>query len=458
MSIRLRLALWYGVALAVLLILCGVAIRTAVEQQLRHDIDAALLQPADEVVGELQQQTALPGFNPSVYRPIVQTFKAPGVYVQLDDATGKPFAESPTLQQDHLPFTRSTISRSGSFDEVQLGGASVRLYTRPLRYKGQTIGYVQVGKSLVDESRALRTLTTILVLVGVSALVLSSIVAWLVAGRALRPLARMTAGARAIARSGGFGQRLSRHPGRDELATLSTSFNDVLTSLDRAHAAQQRFLTDASHELRTPLTALEANLDFLAMAPDAPPGDRDEALLAASRAVKRMGRLVDDLLYLARVETGQELHVHPVELDQVVVAAYKEAKPLADGRQTELASVEEAVVLGDPDRLQQVLLILLDNAFKYTPSGGSVLLALEARDGWATVSVVDNGIGIPEEEQPRIFNRFYRSPRTSSRQPEGSGLGLAIAQQIVEGHHGRIAVQSVPGQGSVFTVSLPLHR
>ena len=458
MSIRIRLAIWYGIALAVVIVLLGVAVRAAVERQLQQDVDSALVQPAQEVAAELEAQKGLPWFDRSLYLPLVQTFKDPGEYIQLDDAKGGFKAGSATLQGDQLPRPRSKIGPSGAFTVEDVNGAAVRLYTLPLVAGRHLIGYVQVGKSLHDERLALQTLTIILVLVGTAAIVLSSLVAWLLAGWALKPLASMTRAARSIALSRKFGERLPEPRSRDELGTLASTFNDVLSSLDQAHAVQRRFLADASHELRTPLTALEANLDYLAMAPDAPAEERKDAFQAARQAVKRMGRLVHGLLYLARMEAGQEVQHRPVELDQIVVSAYKEVKPLANGVQTALASVDEAVVLGDPDRLQQLLLILLDNALKYTPSGGSVSVALIAQDGWATISVQDTGIGISDKERERIFRRFYRSQAAAGHYAEGSGLGLAIADQIVESHHGRIDVTSAPGKGSTFTIALPICR
>jgi signal transduction histidine kinase len=381
---------------------------------------------------------------------------SPSLYVQIDDARGKVMDRSATLQDDSLPPPRRDIGASGSFDVVTVGGNRVRVHTRPLFYHGQLVGYIQVGRPLSLETDALATLTAILIVVGLAAILISSVVAWLVAGSALKPLAAMTRVARAIARSRRFGDRLPQPGSRDELAVLAAAFNEVLTSLDKAHTAQQRFLADASHELRTPLTALEANLGYLTMARRAPAPEREEAFLAARREVKRMGRLVNELLYLARHDAGQQMERRPVELDQVVVAAYREIKPLANGVATSLSSLDEAVVLGDPDRLEQVVLILLDNALKYTPPGGSVSVALEAQDGQAAVSVSDTGPGMAEDELPHIFDRFYRSPRSEQRYREGSGLGLAIAKQIVESHDGCIEVQSAPGQGSVFTVSLPL--
>lgn len=452
MSIRFRLAVWYGVALAVLLVLFGVVVRTAAQRQLEEDARAILVQPAAEEAAALRSE-AVAGLQPAVYLPVLSNSS---LYVQIDDSKGKILKQSATLQEDSLPPLRRGIGRSGAFDVVSVGGARVRMYTQPLFFQGRLAGYIQVGRPLSLETDALNTLTVILLVVGAVAIVIASIVAWLVAGSALKPLATMTRAARAIARSRGFGDRLPQPGSQDELAVLAAAFNDVLASLDDAHTAQQRFLADASHELRTPLTALEANLGYLAMARDAPSREREEAFLAARREVKRMGRLVNELLYLARNDAGQRMERRPVELDQVVVAAYREVKPLTNGVNTSLSSLDEAVVMGDPDRLEQVVLILLDNALKYTPRGGSVSVALDAQDGHAAVSVRDTGPGISREELPHIFDRFYRSPGSEQRHGEGSGLGLAIAKQIVESHGGRIEVQSVPGEGSVFTVSLPL--
>jgi signal transduction histidine kinase len=171
---------------------------------------------------------------------------------------------------------------------------------------------------------------------------------------------------------------------------------------------------------------------------------------------ERLARLVGELLLLARADAGQPLGRDRVALDDVLVETVRGARPLADGVELGIAALEPATVLGDRDRLKQLLLILVENALRYTPRGGRARVALRRRDGRAELEVADTGIGIAAADLPRVFDRFYRGDEARSRDAGGSGLGLAIARWIAEAHGGRIAVESRPGEGTTFTVSLPL--
>jgi signal transduction histidine kinase len=221
-------------------------------------------------------------------------------------------------------------------------------------------------------------------------------------------------------------------------------------------------VADASHELRTPLAVLRGNLDLLRNmadgSTDADAEERAQILGEMAGETERTERLVGGLLLLAQADAGQHLTLVPTALGPVVRDAFRAARFLREGVELRLGDVpEEAWVAGDADRLKQLLLVLLDNALKYTPAGGRVtidarFLSREGEDGVA-VRVEDTGPGIPPDEQARIFERFYRADR--AREAAGAGLGLAIARWLVEEHQGAIEVESTPGQGSVFTMWLP---
>lgn len=171
-----------------------------------------------------------------------------------------------------------------------------------------------------------------------------------------------------------------------------------------------------------------------------------------------MSRLVADLLVLARADAGQPLKRERVELDRLLLAVFQETRVLARGRKLSLRDLDQLLVYGDPDRLKQLLVILADNAIKYTPDGGEVQLILRRAPGAAVISVSDTGIGIAAEDLPHIFDRFYRADKARSRDQGGTGLGLSIARWIAESHGGHISVESTLGRGSVFTVRLPLAQ
>jgi len=212
-------------------------------------------------------------------------------------------------------------------------------------------------------------------------------------------------------------------------------------------------VADASHELRTPLTIIRANADVLGWTDAGDPLERAQALADLAGEAERMGRLVDDLLTLARADAGQALTPRPTPALPALEDAYRRARTLAIGREVALERADDTTVRADPDALGQLLLILVENALKYTPAGGRVALALRLDGAEARLSVADTGPGIDPADLPHIFERFYRAE--TARATSGSGLGLAIARWLAEQHGGRIDVASAPGQGSTFTVVLP---
>jgi signal transduction histidine kinase len=286
---------------------------------------------------------------------------------------------------------------------------------------------------------------------------------WLLARAALRPIDRLAQAAQAIGDAQDFGRRVPNSGSHDEVERLAVTFNEMLGRLQSAYehlnaalTVQRRFVADASHELRTPLTSIRGNIGFLRRVVDMDPSDRDAALADVASEVERMSRLVGDLLTLARADAGQHLPKVPVELVPLVREVARQARFLSDGAvEVTLGPLDEACVQGDPDHLKQLLLILADNAIKYTPPGGRIWLASRRVNGHLRVQVADSGVGIEPREHARIFERFYRAD--PARSSGGAGLGLPIARWIAEEHGGQITVDSSPGQGSLFTVELPVH-
>jgi signal transduction histidine kinase len=229
--------------------------------------------------------------------------------------------------------------------------------------------------------------------------------------------------------------------------------NQTLERLERLFHGRQRFLADVSHELRTPLTTIRGNVDLMRRMGEADP----EALDVVQDELQRMTRLVDDLLLLARADTGSlPIQRKPVELDTVFLDIYRQVRSLDQPVDIVLREVDQAYVLGDEDRLRQLILNLIDNAIKYTPPGGNVGLSLSKSNGIVEIEVTDTGVGISFEDLPRVFDRFYRVDKARSRNLGGSGLGLSIARWIAQAHGGDIRVESREGEGSKFTISLPI--
>jgi signal transduction histidine kinase len=215
-------------------------------------------------------------------------------------------------------------------------------------------------------------------------------------------------------------------------------------------------VADVSHELRSPLTAIRGNLDLLRRGGVDNNAERDASITAIDSESARMQRMVQDLLLLAHADAGVGIQKETVELDTLLLDIYRQARLTASGVKVSWGSEDQAQVVGDPDRLKQLFVNLVDNAIKYTPNGGEVTLSLEREEPWVRVAVADTGVGIPPRDLPKIFDRFYRIDRARARADGGAGLGLSIVKWIVDAHDGRIDVKSEVGKGSTFTVWLLL--
>jgi two-component system OmpR family sensor kinase len=353
---------------------------------------------------------------------------------------------------------------------VEVDGARLRQLVTPLRIAGApdsqpTFLLVQVARPLAPMQQTLGTLQATGLGVGAAGVLVALGAGWLLARAALGPIDVLARTALAIGAARDFGRRVPmRGSARDEIGRVSTAFNGMLDELQSAHAqmeaalaSQRRFVADASHELRTPLGTLRGNIDLLRHMRgecEACDARHSEILGDLAAETQHMGRLVSDLLLLAQADAGQHLTLHPLDVGAVGLAVARSARVLRPDVQIDVTGDWNALcVRGDSDRLRQVLLILLDNALKVTPPGGTVSMSATRHGQTIALRVVDRGPGIAVEEQSRIFDRFYRSHR--GRSGEGTGLGLAIAHWIIGEHNGRIEVSSTPGAGAMFTVHLP---
>jgi signal transduction histidine kinase len=295
---------------------------------------------------------------------------------------------------------------------------------------------------------------------GLIGLVLAAVLAWLVSRWVARPVQLTAAAARAVA-DGDYDQRIEPG-GPAEVQELARTFNRMAHQVKTSQQAQQDFVANVSHDLKTPLTSIQgfsqAMLDGTAADPAA---NRRAAEIIHSEA-GRMRRMVDDLLLLARLDAGQiEMKREGIDAGQVLAGCVARLEPVAAAREVRLTVELPAdglpSVTGDGDRLMQLFFNLLDNALKHTPTGGEVTAGGEASADYVEFWVTDTGPGIPADELPRIFERFYQVDKSRARaESEGAGLGLAIAQELAQAHGGRIRAESVTGLGTRFTVTLPV--
>jgi signal transduction histidine kinase len=453
--LRVRLTLWYSFVLAGVLALFGLAVYGMLVNSLTAQIDRTLKEAANTIVATIQLDPFLLPTMPPVGR-----LGLPGLYAQV----WRPDLTLHSETNNLLPYTSEPLDAEAlkygrpALRNVYVGEAHLRVLTSPVTtIDGTLVAYVQTATGLESVDIAKRTLVLVLVLGGCAAVMASAIVSSLSAGRALRPLNTITQTALQITRADDLSRRIPLPPGgpRDEVGRLAQAFNESLERLEKLFNAQRRFLADVSHELRTPLTAIRGNVDLLRRMGGADPTSLD----AIQSEAERMSRLVGDILLLAQAETGNLPLVNvQVELDTLLLEVFREAQVLSAGVHVHIGEIDQALVLGDRDRLKQLLLNLVSNALKFTPEGGRVTLGLARVNDWARLTVADTGSGVPPTDLPRIFERFYRVDKARSRTLGGAGLGLSIAQRIAQMHGGRIEAASdgVSGHGATFSVWLPL--
>jgi two-component system OmpR family sensor kinase len=460
MTLRIRLALWNALVIAGAICLLGALTYVVEARSLSQELDESIHAQARNLQSLYQVRASLPPRARERIIPQPSVFSAPAYHVQILDPDGAILERSSGLGGRQLPVNPTSLKKAeegeGLFESVLLEGQDVRVFTMPLIADEEFVGYAQVARSQEAVEDALKFLRNTLLGAGAGLVVLSMIVAWFLAGVPLQPIGRITRAARSVGLSGRLDQRLPSVRTRDEIGRLVDTFNRMMDRLENAFLAQRRFVGDASHELRTPLTTIRGNLELLKRSGAVTESGMQEALQDVIDESERMSRLVQGLLALARADAGQRLARDPVRLDELVRVVHREAQMVSNGVAVHLDANEPAEVVGDADALKQLLLILVENGVKYTPSGGTVTLDLHYEGGDAVLAVRDTGVGIASDELPQIFERFYRSP--VARASGGTGLGLSIARWIAEEHGAELQVASRVGAGTTFTIRLQAQR
>jgi heavy metal sensor kinase len=452
LSIRLRLTLWYIALLAVILAGFSLALYVALSQQLHQGLDdrlraeagslTALLQRNEvEVEGEERTALQLPPSEMSV-RLLDRSGREAFATGLLRGAPMDAAAREIALRDGGAPFTVST------------GSAEVlRGYVIPLMHERDLRGFIEVAQSLDAVEAPLHGLSLILLIAIPATLALAWLGGLFIADRALRPIAAITREAQEISAQQ-LDRRINLDLPDDEVGRLARTFDAMLARLDAAFRRQRQFTADASHELRTPLTVMKGNIGVALNRPRSAE-DYRHTLVQIESEVDRLSRLADDLLLLARSDSGRPL-IEYTDLDLAALArrVIDDLRPLAEAKtlSLNLTAPDALPMRGDADRLQRVLYNLIENAIKYTQRG-SVDIGLEAASP-IRITVRDTGPGIAAEHLARVFERFYRadSSRTASN---GTGLGLAIAHSIVTAHGGAIEIDSHVGEGTTVVVTMP---
>jgi heavy metal sensor kinase len=380
---------------------------------------------------------------------------------------------------DEFDETRGDVERSAreAVAAMKVRGDEIAVYEagRLLASKGSRSGdpasYRSASRDVPAGGRVYRVVVSVslspvqdtmraalrVILVGLPlVLALAGIGGYLLAGRTLRPLSSMAAQARRINDSS-LHTRIEIGRAAEEMETLVASFNELLSRLDQSFDGMRRFVADASHELRTPISVIRGEAD-VALSIERTPAEYQASLAVVLDESRRLSRLVDDLLNLARADAGRvRLQVHDFYLNELVSDCCRSAQGIAGARQltVECRPGDDLQYRGDEDLLRRLVMNLLDNAMRYTPPGGTVSAALEPNGAAVRLRISDTGVGIAPEDAARVFERFYRAGEARSRLDGGFGLGLAIVKWIAESHHGSVECASQPGAGSTFTVTLP---
>jgi two-component system, OmpR family, sensor kinase len=482
-STRMRLTAWYAALLVVVLFALGASVDTLARNRLMADVDLRLLSTAEDIGTGIERNLASWPFSTEPVRfedivPTLGSFASRGQLIQITSRTGEVVRSSEYAPSKPIVPESGEPSGEPEIVSTELAGDEARAVHYPVTVTDRDgvrwyIGAVIVGERLTTMHETLASLRQVLLVASALGLALALAGGWVLAGRALRPVDRVTAAAAAIATGDGtatsLSSRLAVPPTDDELSRLSATFNAMLDRLQASFRAQERFVGDASHELRTPLTAIRGNVDVLLRQSrlsgrELGATDLAPALDDIRRESDRMRRLLDDLLLLARADAdaGKDpadtttIRHETVRLDEIAADAVRSAAALASGQVLELEAARGVQVPGDPDRLHQLVMILLDNAIRHTPPGGRIRVAVASTaDGQARIAVRDEGEGIAPEHLPHLFERFYRADGARGRSSGGTGLGLAIAQAICRAHGGDISVTSAPDQGATFLVTLP---
>lgn len=453
MSLRNRLTLLNIVLLGGLFIFFGVLAYAVVTVMLYNQIDSSLERTAKQVITQVRRNE-----EGGLARLDTSNFKlTSNILIQVWDGK-QAVGNSPVLGDVNEPMdqvgAKSTIP---IYRDVTVeDGIHLRILSVPLVSERRFVGVIQVAANLEIVDSARRILLSALLFASVLGVAIAALASQVSVKQFLSPLETITSAADQINRADDLSRRVPYDGApEDEIGQLVDAINQTFERLEVLFTSQQRFIADVSHELRTPLTVIKGNVDLMRRTKsfDA------ESLDSIDQEAGRLTRLVTDLLLLAKAEAGSlPLTKSTVELDTLLMEVFSEMRILAANKvQVKLIEIDQLRVNGDRDRLKQVFLNLIATAIQYTPFGGEVFLNLSRSAEYAKLIVRDTGPGIPAEDLPYIFERFYRAEKSRTRSGvAGFGLGLSIAHWIVEQHGGKIEVSSREGKGTTFAIWLPL--
>lgn len=462
-SIRLTLTLWNALIMAAVLVLFSITIYTTLAEHLYGEYDKELAILAQS----LTNPTLAPFWDTpqSAFDQVLEDFigtKGKGYYIQMTLASGAPGARTGNLEDKVLSLSKGqlTKAREGktSFYTLSKGvdGTPLRIIVAPAVVDDTMVGVLQLGIPLTDAMAALEDVRMVMAVSIPLVLLIIAFGSWMLTVKALKPVELLTQAARRISAEN-LSERIRIANPDDEIGKLASTMNEMLARLESSFSRMCRFSTDVSHELRTPLTIMRGEMEIGARwAKDVT--ECRSIMESSLEEIDRMTGIIEDLLELARLDDGQMvLELREMNLVPLLgkIMSHEKLRQSA-GRVVVEGGEDPVMVQGDDRLLRMVFVALLDNALRYSPAGETVTMRVEQSAGKATVAVRDHGPGMLPEDAVRIFDRFYRIDEARNRSHGGVGLGLPLVRSIVEAHGGTVDVDTAPGKGSTFTVSLPL--
>lgn len=457
LSIGVRLMLWYLAIFAMGELIFGASMWLILRHNLYDIVDDSLESQIEDLKNFLASQKP-DATVAKLQEEVNETYaiEHSGDFLQIHLETGDLIYRSPFLEKHPAVLMPPDQIKSPIFRSQKVDRHHFRFAYEKLNVNGRTYT-VEMGVHSGDAVRTLNLFRSSLLTFAPALLLIAAVVGYWMSHRALRPVDALVRTARQIG-GANLNSRLQKLNTGDELQRLSDTLNEMLDRIETAFRRVTQFTADASHELRTPVSLIRTEAE-LALRRSRGEAEYQESMRHILLEAERTTALIEELLALARADSGREaLHLEPVDFRLTLgglVDGWKQVAAIRDLQFSAAIENSNAFVMGDETMLRRLADILLDNAFKYTPTPGSVMLSLEQKPDCAVMTVQDSGVGIAEEDQDKIFERFYRVDKARSRSQGGTGLGLAIAQWIVIQHRGSITVESRLGEGATFRVEFP---
>jgi len=446
-TLRRRMALAAAGAVALTVMVTAVVVYVVVRHDLRGQIDTSLHQSALRAVGleQLGRPPKSRELAPGTKFLLEPPFGGSATYFEIVDRAGKSLRAGPLL----VPVTgRTKQVAAGTSDpfirDAVVKGTSVRILTTPDKAGNAVV----VARPLTEVNHDMFELRWILAFVVIAGILAGGGLGMLIASGVLRPVRRLTGAAEHVAQTSDLSQRIELSGSGDELDRLSDAFNAMMVTLEASQQAQRQLVADASHELRTPLTSIRTNVDLLARARDLPPEEREAVLSAARSQLEELTVLIGDLVDLARDGRPGDEELEDLRLDDIVVDAIARARTHAPAMRF-VVNTEPTVIRAARGRVDRAVSNLLDNAVKWSSTDGEIEVTVA--DG--EVMVRDHGPGIPDEDLPFVFDRFYRA--AGARRLPGSGLGLAIVRDVAERFGGSVSAANAGDGGACLRLRMP---